>query len=368
MPRAGQTKTPPCGRLPDRIAVGLLVSAFPPALVDRAVADCGRTEQRSRLLPARVVVYFVLAICLFSTHSYSEVAHLLTQGMAWSGQEPAPRVPTTAAITRARDRLGTDPLKALFTDVARRAPARRPEQARLPWRVRRLSHATFSVPDSAENRERYGFPSPSGPAWRAYPQVGVVTLAEQHSGTLTHAEFAPAGSLPAAAASWLPRVLTADDLVLVDDCGARPQAWPPGCPTGGNLVWRAAPDGAGAPVTGEPLPDGSCLTEISGTGRSGAEERVTARVIVAGGRDGEGPGRLLTTVLDHQAAPAAVLAALFHRRCGSEHCLQQWRTRVCEAAPPTVLRSRWPEGVEQELWGYLLVHHAVRSVLCGDGP
>src|SRR6266540_133585 len=46
----------------DRIALGALTSTFPPELVDRVVAQTGRAEQRRRLLPARVVVYFVLAL------------------------------------------------------------------------------------------------------------------------------------------------------------------------------------------------------------------------------------------------------------------------------------------------------------------
>jgi hypothetical protein len=52
-------------RLPDRIAIRLLTAAFPSAPVDRVVAETGRVQQRSRLLPERVVVYYVLAMCLF---------------------------------------------------------------------------------------------------------------------------------------------------------------------------------------------------------------------------------------------------------------------------------------------------------------
>ncbi|WP_371099675.1 transposase domain-containing protein, partial [Streptomyces sanglieri] len=55
----------------------MLTRAFPPELVDEVVAECGRTEER--LLPARVVMYFVLAMCLFSRQGYEEVGRLLTQ-------------------------------------------------------------------------------------------------------------------------------------------------------------------------------------------------------------------------------------------------------------------------------------------------
>ena len=84
MPRPGQVKPETDERLSDRIAVGLLTRTFPPELVDRVVAESGRSGQRTRLLPPRVVVYFVLAMCLFSGQGYEEVARLLTQGLTWA--------------------------------------------------------------------------------------------------------------------------------------------------------------------------------------------------------------------------------------------------------------------------------------------
>ncbi|MFC5204111.1 transposase domain-containing protein, partial [Streptomyces kaempferi] len=65
----------------DRVAVGVLTQAFPQSLVDEVLAQTGRVQQRRRLLPARLVVYFVLAMCLFSGQSYAEVARLLTAGL-----------------------------------------------------------------------------------------------------------------------------------------------------------------------------------------------------------------------------------------------------------------------------------------------
>ncbi len=105
VPRPGQVKSPAGERLSDRIALGVLTQAFPPELVDEVIAECGRAEQCHRLLPARMVVYFVLAMCLFSGQGYEEVARLLTRGLErmgrWTGTW---RVPTTAAIGRARSR------------------------------------------------------------------------------------------------------------------------------------------------------------------------------------------------------------------------------------------------------------------------
>ncbi|MGW7201058.1 transposase domain-containing protein [Streptomyces chryseus] len=88
-------------RLSDRIALGVLTRVFPPGLVDEVIAECGRREQRARLL---------------------------TQGLERVRQWEKPwRVPTTAAIGRARRRLGPEPLKVLFDRVCR--PVATPESA-----------------------------------------------------------------------------------------------------------------------------------------------------------------------------------------------------------------------------------------------
>ena len=52
MPRAGWLKPVSDRRLSDLVSVGVLARTFPPDLVDEVIAECGRTEQRSRSLPA----------------------------------------------------------------------------------------------------------------------------------------------------------------------------------------------------------------------------------------------------------------------------------------------------------------------------
>src|ERR1035438_10295995 len=115
MARAGQRKPAVGERLSDCISLGVLTNTFPARLVDRVVEETGRREQRVRSLPARFVVYFTLAMCLFSHESYNEVMTLLTKGLQWSKQwSPSWKLPTDAAITIARQRLGSEPMKALF--------------------------------------------------------------------------------------------------------------------------------------------------------------------------------------------------------------------------------------------------------------
>ncbi|MHB1773996.1 MAG: transposase domain-containing protein, partial [Acidimicrobiales bacterium] len=106
MPRVGQVKASENDRLTDRIAIGVLTSTFPPSLVDEVLEASNRVEKRHRLLPARVVVYFVLAMCLWADEEYVEVARLLVGGLKTMASWRRPwQVPTSGAITQARARL-----------------------------------------------------------------------------------------------------------------------------------------------------------------------------------------------------------------------------------------------------------------------
>lgn len=171
--------------MPDRVAVGVLTLVFPPELVDEVVAECGRAEQRYRLLPARLMVYFVLAMCLFRQQDYEEVARLLTHGLGSSGGW---RVPTTAAIGRARRRLGVDPMKGLFARVCR--PVAVEDTVGAWYRSRRLvavDGTVINVPDTEANAAHFARPGSSrGTQRAAYPQARVAVLAECG----THAVFA----------------------------------------------------------------------------------------------------------------------------------------------------------------------------------
>jgi len=106
--RAGWRKAETATRLSDLVSVGLLMRVFPPGVVDEVIAECGRTEQRSRSLPARVMAYFAMGLALHSEGSYEDVLALMTDGLAWAESDPAGAVklPSKSAIFQARDRFG----------------------------------------------------------------------------------------------------------------------------------------------------------------------------------------------------------------------------------------------------------------------
>ena len=363
MPRAGQVKPPADERLPDRIAVGLLTVTFPPELVDRVVAETGRVQQRSRLLPARVVVYYVLAMCLFFGQGYEEVARLLTEGLAyarrWSGSW---RVPTTAAIARARARLGPEPLRALFDVVCQ--PLATGEIAGAfyrSWRLVAVDGTTFDLPDTAANAAFFGRPgSPRGEGAGAFPQVRVTALGECG----THAIFAAAlGPLAVHETELARRLFTrlqAGMLMIADRGFAGFDLWRAAMASGADLLWRVK-NSAVLPVA-EQLADGSYLSHIyAARDKRRHADPVTVRVVEYTLAGSATVYRLITTILDPAQAPAADLAALYAQRWEFEISLGELKTH--QGAPRMVLRSQAPGGVQQEVYGFLLVHYAIRALM-----
>jgi hypothetical protein len=88
-----------------------------PDLVDEAVGDGLAWEMRLRALPARLGVYFVLGLCLFSGWPYGQVLRELTCGLETVLAAAGWQVPATTALSRARRRIGEAPLESLFRRV-----------------------------------------------------------------------------------------------------------------------------------------------------------------------------------------------------------------------------------------------------------
>ena len=368
MPRAGQVKAPVVERLSDRIAIGVLTSTYPSALVDQVVAEAGRREERQRLLPARVVVWLVLAMALFSGQAYEEVARLLAGGLGWARRwRQWWRVPSTPAIVKARARLGPEPLELLFR---RSAGPLATEETRGAWyrglRVLSLDGTTLEVPDTPANAAAFGRPPHSRGEQAAFPQVRLLAVAECGTHAIIQATIGPFTSGEVTLAPQVFGVLGPGVLLLADRGVAGFGLWRQATATGAALVWRTKGN-AVLPVT-QPLADGSYLSQIvAASDHRHRRDPITVRVVeytlgTDRGRPAKPtPYRLLTSLLDPTKAPAAELAALYHQRWEFETALDELKTH--QRGPGVVLRSRSPDMVTQELWGMLLVHHAIRRLM-----
>jgi len=369
MPRAGWKKPETERRLSDLVSVGVLTRVFLPALVDRVIAEVGRTELRHRSLPARVMAYFSIGMALYSEGSYEDVLAQLTDGLSWaSGWQDSYSPPSKSAIFQARARLGSEPLAALFERVARPIGAEATPGVWLAGRrLVAVDGTCLDVADTTANAEHFGRPGVNKGEQSAFPQARVVGLAECG----THAVFAAQVGRYSQSEATLTEVLLdrlEPQMLLLADRGFFSYAlWRKAIGTGADLLWRVRTDKAGPkPTHLEDLPDGSWLAHLRRTTPAAArrEEPMLVRVIdytIDDGRDNPTSYRLFTTVLDPGEAAAVDLAAAYTQRWEIELAFDELKTH--QRGPRTVLRSKSPDLVLQEIWGHLCCHYAIRSLM-----
>jgi hypothetical protein len=350
-------------RLSDRISIGVLTQTFPPDLIDQVVRDAGRKEKRNRLLPARVVVYFCLTMCLFAQDPYNEVMALMVKGLRWTKQwSPSWKLPTDGAIALARKRLGPEPMRKLFEVVAKPLahPATHGAWYR-KWRLVAIDGTILDLADTKENEGAYGRPSNSrNDDKSAFPQARVVGLVECGTHAVIDAHVGGCDRSENELVTKLFESLAPGMLVLCDRGFWSFDLWAQAQDTGADLLWRTKSNVV-LPVV-EMLEDGSYLSQIFSSDDKKKQNPVTVRVIEYQ-LDGlsKQTYRLVTTILDPTRAPATELAALYAERWEIESVFDEVKTH--QRGGGAVLRSKYPETVEQEIWSHLLVHYAIRLLM-----
>ncbi len=371
MARAGWVKPVSERRLSDLVSVGLLTRVFPPELVDEVIADAGRTEQRHRSLPARTMAYFAIGLALHSDGSYDEVMALMTEGLAWAetegggeGEGEPPKLPSKSAIFQARVRLGVEPVMALFERVARPLATESTPGAWLAGRrLVSIDGTTFDVPDSDANNAFFGRPGVMKGERSAFPQARMVALAECATHAIFDAEIgAYTTSEPAMSKLLLDRL--EPGMVLLADRGFTSfDAWKQAIATGADLIWRAKSNVK--PRRIETLADGSWLAEMRKDNSKLDDEHVVIRVVEYSIDDGRGtemgPFRLFTTLVDPAEVSAVELADSYRQRWEIESAFGELKTS--QRGSKAVLRSKSPALVEQEIWGHLCCHFAIRTLM-----
>lgn len=394
---------------PDQVSLGVLVNAVHRDAVDDAVMACGVREKRSDgKLPAHVITYLTLALSLFPDDDYTEVATKVTGSLdRWGCWDAGWSVPTASAITQARKRLGRNVFAELFErtcgPVAGQAG---PTAANVAlgtargsflrrWRLLAIDGFEIDVPDSAANAAEFGYAG-SGDNRSAFPKARVVALAECGTHAFVAAEIDAYSVGERTLAQRLYPRLRADELLTADRGFYSWAAWDAAAATGAALLWRA-PTQLALPVI-TVLPDGTFLTAlISPAVRGRRRERLLAaardgkdltdinavgdafdqrglpvihlaRVIEydVPDRAGNGTGELiavLSTITDlsgPNGARADELAVAYQQRWEEETANDQLKTHL--RGPGRVLRSRLPDLVHQEIWAYLIVHHAISEL------
>jgi hypothetical protein len=366
-------------RLADRIGIGVLTKVFPPELVERVIDEAGVREQRKRTLPARVVVYLLLAMVLFFQCGYGEVWNKLVRGLEWArqfrirvalGVQPSP-----AAVTQARQRLGWQVMEKLLEAVAGPLAGEEQQAAYVAgMRLVAVDGMCLDVPATEENGAEFGYPgNDAGPG--PFPQVRVVGLGECGTRAVLGAELSPLATGEQALARTLLARLRPGDLLLADRNFLSHGLLEEVLAAGVHVLWRAKSD-VDLPVL-KVLPDGTYLSRIADPQasrrmrRKGAEPQdipgITVRVIEYSVTSEDGSEisetfTLVTDILDPDTLSAAQAAAAYARRWELESCFDELETALRGGAG-VVLRSKSPPMIRQEIYAMLCCYQAIRTLI-----
>ncbi|SIM86013.1 IS4 family transposase [Micromonospora cremea] len=330
--------------------LGELTRLVPFEMVDDVLASTRRTESRVRLLPARVVMYLLLAGCLFAELGYQQVWRKLTSGL--SG---LPIVsPSGSALRQARQRLGPQPVRALF-DLLRGPAATNAAQVR--WRgllLAVIDGTLLTVADSAANTGRYAKQRCNNGA-SGYPQLRLSALMSCGTRSVLDAVFDPVSTGELDQARHLARSLRPGMLLLADRNYAAADLVTTLAATGAHLLIRCK--------NGRKLPtlrrhrDGSFSSVIGGL----PIRVIDAQISITTTEDTRTSGyRLITTLLNPLTHPGAELIRLHHQRWEIETAYLELKSSILGGR---VLRARTPDGVQQEIYALLSVYQLLRTAM-----
>jgi hypothetical protein len=364
--------------LVDAIGIGTLTRLVPRELADEVILSQGRKEQRKNKLPARVVVYSVMALALFYGDGYEEVMRKLAEGLKYMGTWQAEwEVPTASGLCHARQRLGPEVMRELYERVSVPCAMRSTKGAWLAGRrLMAIDGFGMEAPDSEANAAYFGYAGKKGRS--AFPFVRMTALAECGTHAIVAAEIARDGEGEETLAR---RILSggavdAEMLVMADSGLYSYTNFKMVIDAGADALFRVGAN-VGLPVL-EWLPDGSYLSYIADSAEKaknsyrlrhglakitdlpGIYVRAVDYEITDRG-DGEEIITLVTNITDPGEVPAVELAAAYHERWEVELVFDE--LKVHQRGQGMILRSRKPELVEQEIWGLLLTHYGIRSLM-----
>lgn len=323
-------------------------------------------EERERRLNLATMVYVLIGWGLFAHLSLREVLGQVTHGLRLLYPMPAAKLPVASALTYRRQQLGILPMEALMRRCCRPlADGESIGAFRFGLRLMAFDSTIEALADTDQLERAFGRRSGRRGS-SAFPQLQATYLLECGTHAIIDALFLPCHVNERHPAKVLLRSLEAGMLLQWDTGFHEFDLYRLAHRTGAHVLGRL-PAGP-CPHKIERLGDGSWIVEIQPADikRRRRGEKMRLRLIEYTLTDERLVGcgqthRLLTTLLDHELAPALELVCCYHERWEIEISIDEVDTHQRAASP--VLRSQTVVGVYQELYGLLLAHHLVRSLM-----
>jgi hypothetical protein len=340
--------------------------AIPSDVIERTLGNTNSVEERKRKLPSQLVVCLVIAMSLWSSDSMGTVLKNLVNGLSrqWTKLGLYWRVPNSASISEARQRVGCRVISQLFECIVR--PLATPETPGAfvgGLRVMAVDGTVLDVPDSQANARVFGYPASRPGTKAAFPKVRLVILIEAGTHLITDALVCPYRIGERVRARKLLRSVT-EGMLLMWDRGLHSYAMIRVTVARHCHYLGRIPANVKFSVE-QVLDDGSYLSWIYPDGKSKKKgsQPIMVRVIEYT-IDVDGPPqtyRLITSLMDIALFPALLLAAEYHQRWEIENTIDELKTHLNGRKTP--IRSLKPREVVQEIYGWLLGHYAVRCLM-----
>jgi len=357
-----------------KFTVEALAGVLPQPWLHEAILESGRSSERVRRLPAELTLWLVILLGLFRRHSYVNLLGMLFETgrnqRLWANKG-AP--PSSTAFTKARDRLGVKPLRLLFERSAHEWSSASGGQYFHGRRVFAMDGMTLRLPDTKENHDAFGRPA-VGRGCASHPQLRMVTLRDVGTRLCRSAHFGPYNNSEVRLAQAPLQDLESGDLVILDrNFVSYALLW--GIHRRGvDFVVRAKRNLRFEIVkriaTGDEIvrvrPDRHLRKKHPELPKEWLLRRITYRPEGA-----EEDIVLLTTLTDSEEISASEISTIYPLRWEEETGYDELKTHLCDTTTvtqPTMLRSKKPKRIEQELYGVLLAYNAVRATIARAAP
>ena len=356
-------------RLSDYLSASLLARVYPAAMIGEILDEHNCNSKRIRSLSAVSGTYFCMALSLYPEAAYEQVFAVVSQGLSWMQGNGSEVTIAKSSVSEMRGKIGYAPLRALITRacIPLANVGSHPHAFYAGLRLVAIDGSNLEVADEPENIKAFGYPG-SRTGHAGYPQAQCGILVECASHAIIDANLGAYRESEWAICKPLLASLDDSMLCLADRGFNGYTHWAAARATGAQLLWRCQ-NNRKLPVVKE-LSDGSYLSTIypgdtiSKKQRQASTGGITVRVIdyaLPNAADTQPRYRLLTTLLDENAAPALTLAALYHERWEVESVFDELKVHLLQKR--RVLRSKKADLVRQEFYGWVLAHYAVRWLM-----
>jgi hypothetical protein len=342
------------------MSVGHVAKVCPRSLILRTLSELGKQSLRVRLFPAHEVVYFVILMSLWRDPRQEEILRIISQCLGGMFEDYGNlKLPTKGAITKAREKLGDEVMESLAKEIIRPVATPGSEKAFYEGlRIVSLEKTTIDLPDSKANQ---GFFSPDGTKSSAYPQCKLVYLLESSSRVIFETIAGPEGRDDSLMAEEILKSasLKRDMLLISEATLFDPILWEKALEKGSSLLWELPKDISLSPTRS--FIDKSYSVSLEGL-LNNPERSIPgeARVIEYDSPQ-KGLIRLLTSLTDAGKYPAKKLIEVYDEHIRKEPVFSEIRARI--GTRKTIVKSKVPMLVKQEIWGVIILHYAIRELL-----